>query len=59
MTIDEAIKLIQKDIDNGYYMEGSRLEMAANLGIEALTLYQLLKASGDIQQDLLLKGETK
>lgn len=36
MKIDEAIKLLQQDIDDGYFESESPVEDAAKLGIEAM-----------------------
>jgi len=59
ITLDEAIVIIAGMIEwkPGYLKENER--RALKLGIEAMTLLRLLKASGDIRKDLLLKGETE
>jgi len=36
MTIDEAIEILQRDIDEHYCLEGKSVDEAHRLGIEAL-----------------------
>lgn len=59
MTIDEAIKLIQKDIDDNYFEEGSPLETATQLGIEALRAVQFWNHKQLPQFQIHLSGETR
>ena len=58
MQIDGAIKLIQKDLDENYYEEGSPLEAATKLGIEALKQVRQIRVYAKRLYLPLLPGET-
>lgn len=59
MTIDEAIRLLQKDIDDGYFESESSVEDAAKLGIEALKLVKELQHHPYYNKVSKLPGETE
>jgi len=59
MIIDEAIKLIQEDIDGNYYEQDSPLEKAVKLGIEALKRIQMNRIWPEVYHGGLLPGETE
>jgi len=59
MTIDEAIKEIEKAISFAHFTHPSRTEEALKLGIEALKRLQQGRAGGFPYFNLPLPGETK
>jgi len=59
MTIDEAIKLIQVDIDDENVEWDSPLGRAYKLGFEALKRHRNDRDDGTIDFDDFLPGETK
>ena len=59
MTIDEAIKLIQADIEDENVDWDTRLGHAYKISFEGLKHYKLAKQLGDVPQAFLLPGETE
>ncbi len=59
MTIDEAIKIKEKDLADNYYEPGSKLEQAEKLSIEALNRLVFNRLGTMESSDGLLPGETK
>ncbi len=59
MTVDEAIQLLTKDVEEGYYEAESPVEEAAKLGIEALKELKIIRESYPSKHFLKLPGETE
>jgi len=59
MRIDEAIKILEVDIDGGYYGDNSPQEEAAKLGIEALKEIKRVHQGEAWHDGELLPGETR
>ncbi len=59
MTIDEAIKTLQDRLDREEPITDAEPYVAIKLGIEALKLYQTIKADGLRSKSFRLLGETK
>jgi len=59
MKLEEAIELMQKDIDNPGSVDILDLYKAEGLGIEALKRIQKERLLGNIHPNDSLKGETK
>ena len=59
MTLEEAIKELQSYNFLCESAEAERLASALKLGIEALKLYQQLKAGGVLTPSYKLPGETE
>lgn len=58
MTIDEAIRILQRDIDEHYCLEGKSVDAAHKLGIEALKLFKEFQKVTGGHQGARLPGET-
>ena len=59
MTIDEAIKSIEDDLEDNPLITGCRLERAKKLGIEALKKLKYDREPGNRPLYDKLPGETK
>ena len=58
MTIETAIKLLQKDLDDPGSVDITDLNRAQELGIKALERFRNLRAADHFVGLPLLKGET-
>ena len=59
MTLDEAIKTLTNDLADNIFNHGTKLERAAQLGIEALKRLRELREVGSMSSGPLLPGETE
>ena len=59
MTIDEAIKRLQNELNHGFRCGYEDLDKAQRLGIEALKRLQEQRSRTIIDEDDLLPGETE
>ncbi|MBA7581907.1 hypothetical protein ES708_23821 [subsurface metagenome] len=59
MTIDEAIRLLQKDLDDSGSVDIMDLNEAQQLGIEALKRLKVNRVKYAFPHSMLLPGETK
>lgn len=58
MKLDEAIEILQEDVDSQDTGEPSKYADACKLGIEALKMLKRMKEFGLINETSLLPGET-
>jgi hypothetical protein len=59
MTLDEAIKVIEKELEYWSFDRGAKYLEAWKLGIEALRAIKEMRTEGCFQCQIPLPGETK
>ena len=59
MTIDEAIQLLKESHKHNYAWRGSKLDIAIQLGIEALKRLKEQRVLEACERNYLLPGETE